>query len=86
MYNFFFKKPKREAEPKPKPESKLKRQGGMKVSCNGNDYQTLVGAMCSTGKYDMKETKLRSSHWNKMRKVIQSGNECVYDGDVYKMI
>ena len=68
-----------------KEESKLKRQGGMKVKCNGMDYKTLVDAMCSTGKYDMKETKLRSSHWNKIRKVIQSGIECVYDGDTYNM-
>ena len=80
-------KAKREAEPKPKPESKLKRQGGMKVSCNGNDYQTLVGAMCSTGKYDMKETKLRSFHWNKIRKQIQAPPyRCAYDGDFYEMI
>ncbi len=62
------------------------RQGGMKVSCNGVDFTTLVAAMCSTGKYDMKETKLRSSHWNKIRKVIQRGETCLYDGDEYSMI
>jgi hypothetical protein len=63
-----------------------RRQGGMMVFCNGIEYNTLVSAMCSTGKYDMKETKLRSSHWNKIRKVIQRGENYLYDGDEYSMI
>ena len=54
---------KARAEAEPKTGSKLKRQGGMKVICNQLQYQTLVAAMVSTGKYDAKETKLRSFHW-----------------------
>ena len=70
---------------KPKTESKLKRQGGMTVSVDGVWLKTLVAAMVSTGLYDDHETKLRSFHWNKIRKVIQKGQECVYEGHSYKM-
>jgi membrane protein involved in colicin uptake len=79
-------KAKKEAEPKPKTESKLKRQGGMKVTINNIEYSNLTAAMVSTGKYDLTDTKERAKAWNKIRKVIQAGNECIYDGDSYKMI
>ena len=85
-------KAKREAEEKaepkvePKTGSKLKRQGGMKVKINGSEYSNLTAAMVSTGKYDLTDTKERAKAWNKIRKVIQAGQECEYAGDVYEMM
>jgi hypothetical protein len=74
-----------EKEQTTKSESNLKRQGGMTVSVDGVQFKTLVAAMVSTGLYDDHETKLRSFHWNKIRKVIQKGLECSYEGHSYKM-
>lgn len=69
-----------------KPAKKISRQGGIKVLCNGNPFKTLVDAMISTGKYDLVETQLRTSHWNQIRKGIKNSGVFTYRGDEYESL
>lgn len=69
-----------------KSPKKISRQGGIKVLCNGNPFKTLVDAMISTGKYDLVETQLRTSHWNQIRKGIKNSGVFTYRGDEYESL